>query len=215
MRIKAAASLDGRTALANGASQWITGEDARRDAHRLRARSCAMLTGIGTVRSDDPQLTVRHVPCERQPRRLLIDHRLEVSEDAKILRGEPPIVFVVDADPERRRRLESRGIEVVVASADRGKPGKLDLAALARMLGDRGFNEVTVEAGAKLNGSLLAAGVIDELVLYFAPMILGDSAMGLFGSMPPLEHLEEAIAPRIVDVRRVGDDWRVTARLER
>lgn len=214
MRIKAAASLDGRTALANGESQWITGEDARRDVHRLRARSCAMLTGIGTVRSDDPQLTVRHVPCERQPRRLLIDHRLEVPEDAKILQGDPPIVFVVEADAERRRRLEARGIEVVVAPADRGKPGKLDLAALAHMLGDRGFNEVTVETGAKLNGSLLAAGVIDELVLYFAPMILGDSAMGLF-AMPPLERLDEAIAPRIVDVRRVGDDWRVTARLDR
>ncbi len=215
MRIKAAASLDGRTALANGESQWITGEDARRDVHRLRARSCAMLTGIGTVRRDDPQLTVRHVACERQPRRLLIDHKLEVAEDARILQGEPPIVFVVEADAEKRRRFEAKGIEVVVVPSDRGKPGKLDLAALARMLGERGFNEVTVETGAKLNGSLLAAGVIDEIILYVAPMILGGSAMGLFDSMPALERLDQAIRPRIVDVRRVGDDWRITARLER
>jgi len=212
IRIKSAASLDGRTALANGVSQWITGEDARRDVHRLRARSCAMLTGIGTVRSDDPELTVRHVPCERQPRRLLIDHRLEVPEDAKILRGEPPVIFVVEADPEKRRRLEAKGIEVVDVPSDRAKPGKLDLAALARMLGERNLNEVTVETGAKLAGSLIAAGVVDEIVLYVAPLLLGDTARGLF-ALPEIERLEDAIRVRIVEVREVERDWRITARL--
>jgi diaminohydroxyphosphoribosylaminopyrimidine deaminase/5-amino-6-(5-phosphoribosylamino)uracil reductase len=215
MRLKAAASLDGRTALANGESQWITGEEARRDVHRMRAHACAMLTGIGTVRRDDPQLTVRHVPCERQPRRLLIDHRLEVSDDAKILRGEPPIIFSVEPDAGRLKLLEAKGIEVVTVPADRGKPGKLDLAALARILGERGFNDVMVETGAKLNGSLLAAGVIDEIVLYVAPMILGDSATGLFDSMPVLQRLGDAIRPRIVDVARIGEDLRITARLDR
>jgi diaminohydroxyphosphoribosylaminopyrimidine deaminase/5-amino-6-(5-phosphoribosylamino)uracil reductase len=211
MRIKSAGSLDGRTALANGVSQWITGEDARRDVHRLRARSCAMLTGIGTVRTDDPELTVRHVPCERQPRRLLIDHRLEVPEDAKILRGEPPVIFVVEADPEKRRRLEAKGIEVVDVPSDRAKHGKLDLAALARLLGERAFNEVTVETGAKLAGSLIAAGVVDEIVLYVAPMLLGDTARGLF-ALPEIQRLEDAIRVRIVDVREVERDWRITAR---
>jgi diaminohydroxyphosphoribosylaminopyrimidine deaminase/5-amino-6-(5-phosphoribosylamino)uracil reductase len=211
LRIKAAASLDGRTALADGTSQWITGEAARRDVHLLRARSCAMLTGIGTVKRDDPRLTVRHVPCSRQPRRLLIDHRLEVPESAKILEGEPPIVFTVESDPARRRALEARGVEVVDIAADSAKAGKLDLMALAQEIGRRGFNEVTVETGAKLNGSLLAAGTIDEIVLYVSPKILGDKALGLF-DLPEMTRLEQAIVPRITDVRTVGEDLRITSR---
>ncbi|MGE5615821.1 MAG: bifunctional diaminohydroxyphosphoribosylaminopyrimidine deaminase/5-amino-6-(5-phosphoribosylamino)uracil reductase RibD [Bacillota bacterium] len=211
MRIKAAASLDGRTALANGASRWITSEAARRDVHLLRARSCAMLTGIGTVKADDPELTVRHVPCFRQPRRILIDHRLEISTDAKLLKGEPPIIYTLSDDAARRGALEALGAEVVGAPADGQKSGKTDLAAIARDLGQRGFNEVTVETGAKLNGSLLAAGVIDEIVLYLAPMILGDAAQGLF-ALPELASLDRALRPTIVDVRAVGPDWRITAR---
>jgi len=212
MRIKSAASLDGRTALADGTSQWITGEAARRDVHALRARSCAMLTGIGTVLRDDPELTVRHVPCSRQPRRVLIDSRLDLAPTAKILRGEPPIIFTVSDDAAKRRALEALGAEVVTAPTDARKAGKTDLAAIIRMLGDRGFNEVTVETGAKLNGSLLAAGVVDEIVLYLAPMLLGDAAMGLF-ALPELTSLDAAIRPRIVDVRHVGDDIRITAHL--
>lgn len=211
MRIKAAASLDGRIALANGESRWITGEAARRDVHALRARSCAMLTGIGTVLRDDPELTVRHVPCSRQPRRVLIDSRLDIAPTARILAGEPPIVFTVSQDAAKRRALEALGAEVVTAPIDAHAPGKTDLAAIARELGTRGFNEVTVETGTKLMGSLLAAGVIDELVLYLAPKLLGDSAMGLF-ALPEMTRLEQALAPRIVDVRRVGDDLRITAR---
>lgn len=211
MRIKAAASLDGRIALADGESQWITGEAARRDVHALRARSCAMLTGIGTVLRDDPRLTVRHVACARQPRRVVIDSRLDIPLEAKLLEGEPPIIFTVNPDVAKRAALEARGAEVVSAPIDPRKPGKTDLAAIARELGARGFNEVTVETGAKLNGSLLAAGVVDEVVLYLAPKLLGDSAQGLF-ALPELLRLDDALRPRIVDVRFVGEDLRITAR---
>ena len=211
MRIKAAASLDGRIALANGQSRWITGEDARRDVHALRARSCAMLTGIGTVRHDDPQLTVRMVPCSRQPKRVVIDHGLDMPLSAKLLTGEPLLILTVADDAQRRKTYEARGAEVVRVP---GEGRKADLAAVARLLGERGFNEVTVETGGKLMGSLLRAKVIDELVLYVAPMILGDSAQGLF-AMDELTRLDDAIRPRIVDVRNVGADLRITARLER
>ena len=211
MRIKMAASLDGRIALANGESRWITGEPARRDVHALRARSCALLTGIGTVLKDDPELTVRHVPCTRQPRRVLIDSRLEVSPGARILKGDPLIIYTVSEDRAKRAALEAVGAEVVAAPIDAIKPGKTDLIAIVRELGARGFNEVTVETGAKLNGSLLAAGAIDEIVFYYAPKLLGDSALGMF-DLPEMTRLEQALRPRIVDVRQVGEDLRVTAR---
>jgi diaminohydroxyphosphoribosylaminopyrimidine deaminase/5-amino-6-(5-phosphoribosylamino)uracil reductase len=210
LRLKCAASLDGRTALANGESRWITGEAARRDVHALRARSCAMLTGIGTVLRDDPELTVRHVPCSRQPRRVVIDNRLELPPAARILAGEPPLVLTVSEDRSRRQALEARGAEVVVVP---GAGGKSDLAAVARLLAERGFNEVTVETGAKLNGSLLRAGVVDEIVLYLAPLLMGDAAQGLF-ALPELTALGQAPRPRVVDVRALGADLRLTARWE-
>ena len=211
MRIKAAMSMDGRIALANGESRWITGEEARRDVHALRARSCAMLTGIGTVRSDDPELTVRHVPCSRQPRRIVIDNTLDTPLTAKILSGEPPLILTVSEDAGKRAALEAKGAEVVIVP----KQGdKSDLRAVAKLLGDRQFNEVTVETGGKLMGSLLRAGVIDELVIYMAPMILGDSAQAIF-ALPELRSLDEALRPKIIDVRAIGADWRITARLER
>ena len=209
--IKAAASLDGRIALANGESQWITSEAARRDVHAMRARACAVLTGIGTVLRDDPELTVRHVACSRQPRRILIDSRLDVSPEAKILKGEPPIIFAVSPDPRKRGILEASGAEVVAAPLDPAKPGKTDLAAIARELGRRGFNEVMVETGSKLNGSLLAAGVVDEIVLYLAPKLLGDAAQGLF-ALPEFTSLDQALQPKIIDVRSVGPDIRITMR---
>ncbi len=211
MRIKVAASLDGGIALANGESRWITGEPARRDVHALRARSCALLTGIGTVLRDDPDLTVRHVECRRQPRRVLVDSRLEVPSDARMLNGEPPIVFTISKDARKRKALEALGVEVVEAPIDPHTPGKSDLAAIARELGARGFNEVTIETGGKLNGSMLAAGLVDELVLYFAPKIFGDSAQGMF-ALPEMTRLEQALQPRIIDVRLVGEDLRLVAR---
>ncbi|MBC8024240.1 MAG: bifunctional diaminohydroxyphosphoribosylaminopyrimidine deaminase/5-amino-6-(5-phosphoribosylamino)uracil reductase RibD, partial [Burkholderiales bacterium] len=209
MRIKAASSLDGRIALANGESRWITSEAARRDVHALRARSCAMLTGIGTVLRDDPQLTVRDVECRRQPRRVVIDSRLDMPAGAKILSGEPVLILTVSDDAARRKVLEERGAEVVRVA---NEGAKTDLAAIARLLAERGFNEVTVETGGKLMGSLLRAGVVDELVIYYAPLLLGDTAQALF-ALPEWTRLAEAMRPRIVDVRAVGPDIRVTARL--
>jgi diaminohydroxyphosphoribosylaminopyrimidine deaminase/5-amino-6-(5-phosphoribosylamino)uracil reductase len=210
--IKAAASLDGRIALANGESRWITSEAARRDVHAMRARACAVLTGIGTVLRDDPELSVRHVPCSRQPRRILIDSRLEVSPQARILQGEPAIVFAMDPDQRKRGLLEAAGAEVVAAPVDPAKPGKTDLAAIAQELGRRGFNEVMVETGSRLNGSLLIAGIVDEIVLYLAPKLLGDSAQGLF-ALPEFTSLHQVLQPRITDVRSVGNDLRITMRL--
>jgi diaminohydroxyphosphoribosylaminopyrimidine deaminase/5-amino-6-(5-phosphoribosylamino)uracil reductase len=211
MRLKVAASFDGRTALANGKSQWITGEAARRDVHEIRARSCAMLTGIGTVLADDPELTVRHVPCQRQPKRVLIDSRLDLPLEARILKGDPPIILTVSDDAGKRARLEAAGAQVVRVHEEPDKPGKTDLRHVARELAAFGFNEVTVETGARLNGSLLASGVVDEIVLYLAPMIIGDTGQGLF-ALPEIQSLEEAKRPKIVDVRPVGGDWRITAR---
>lgn len=211
MRMKIASTLDGRIALANGESRWITGEPARRDVHAQRARACAMFTGIGTVLRDDPQLTVRHVAASRQPRRVLLDSRLEVPESARILKGEPALILTVGGDPAKRARLAALGAEVVTVPADAVKPGKADLDAIVRLLGERGFNEVLVESGARLNGSLLAAGLIDELVVYFAPKLFGDVAQGLF-ALPEFTRMEQALRPRVTDVRAVGEDWRVTAR---
>lgn len=207
LRIKVAASLDGRTALGDGRSRWITGPDARRDVHALRARSCAMVTGIGTVLADDPQLTVRDVPCMRQPRRAVIDSRLETPLTAKILQGEPPVIYAAVDAPDRRRALESRGATVVSVP---GPGGKTDLTEVARHLGSLGFNEVTVESGAKLHASLLRAGVVDEIVLYMSPKLLGNTAAGLF-ELPGLDSLEDAMQPRIIDVRQIGADLRITA----
>ena len=173
-----------------------------------------MLTGIGTVLRDDPQLNVRDVPCSRQPRRILIDSRLDLGVEARILKGMPPIIFTTSTDATKRSLLEGLGAEIVIAATDAAKPGKTDLAAIARALGERGFNEVTVETGTKLNGSLLAAGVIDEIVLYLAPKLFGDSALGLF-ALPEMTRLDQALQPKIVDVRSVGEDLRVTMRLGR
>jgi diaminohydroxyphosphoribosylaminopyrimidine deaminase/5-amino-6-(5-phosphoribosylamino)uracil reductase len=209
LRMKVASSLDGRIALANGQSRWITSEESRRDAHLLRARSCAMLTGIGTVLADDPELTVRHVEAKRQPKRVVIDSRLDMPLDAKILRGDPPIILTVSDDAAKRKALEAKGAEVVRVPND---GAKTDLAAIARLLAERGFNEVTVETGSKLMGSLLSAGLVDELVIYYAPVILGDKGQPL-AVLPELTRLDEAPHWRIVDARPVGPDLRVTARL--
>jgi diaminohydroxyphosphoribosylaminopyrimidine deaminase/5-amino-6-(5-phosphoribosylamino)uracil reductase len=208
MRLKVASSLDGRIALANGQSRWITSEAARRDVHALRARSSAMLTGIGTVLADDPELTVRHVECRRQPRRVVIDNRLELPLAAKILQGEPPIVLTVSDDKARREALEAKGAQVIRVP---NEGEKADLVAVAKVLGDLEFNEVTVETGTKLMGSLLRARVVDELLIYYAGLLLGDKAMGMF-ALPEWARLDEAMRVRVVDARMVGPDVRVTAR---
>ena len=209
IRLKTAATLDGRIALANGESRWVTGGDARRDVHALRARSCAVLTGIGTVLRDDPRLTVRDVACTRQPRRVLIDSRLDLPLDAKLLQGEPILVLTVSEDDGKRKRIEDTGAEVVVV-ARHGE--KTDLEAVARLLAQREFNDVLVEAGGKLNGSFVQAGVVDEIVFYLAPRLFGDTAQGPF-ALPAFTRLDEAIAMRIVEVKPFGGDLRVTTRM--
>ena len=208
LRLKAASTLDGKTALNNGVSQWITGEAARRDGHRWRARACAVLTGIGTVRGDDPQLNVRAVPCERQPKRVLVDARLDVPLSAKLLQGGTCLVAAAVADEGKIAALAERGVEVVVLP---DSAGKVDLPALMRELGRRGFNEVHAEAGFKLNGSLLREGCVDEILLYMAPMLVGGSAQGLF-NLPELAALDKAVRLDLRDVRRIGSDLRIIAR---
>lgn len=208
LRLKAAASLDGKTALNNGTSQWITGPDARRDGHRWRARACAVLTGVGTVRDDDPSLTVRDVETPRQPLRVIVDSRLETPPTAKVLAGGGALVCAAVDDPERAKMLRAAGAEVIfLANAN----GKVDLGALLDELGRRGINEVHAEAGSKLNGSLLRAGLVDEFVFYLAPCLIGDDASGLF-SLPALTTLTDKRALRILDLRQLGPDIRLIAR---
>ena len=208
VRLKAAATLDGKTALENGVSQWITGAAARADGHRWRARACAVLTGIGTVREDDPQLTVRDVPCTRQPLRILVDAGLQVSLAARILQGAPILIATASADAARITALRDRGHEVLIVP---NAAGKVDLPQLLLQLGARGLNEIHVEAGFKLNGSLMREGCVDEVLLYLAPMLVGDAAHGLF-NLPALAALEGATRLDIRDLRMIGPDLRLIAR---
>ena len=208
VRMKLAASLDGKTALTNGRSQWITGEAARRDGHRWRARACAILTGIGTVKDDDPRLTVREVATERQPLRVVVDSRLETPLAARILNGGGVLIAAARDDREKRLALEDKGAHVIVLP---NREGKVELQDLFEELARREVNEVHVEAGHKLNGSLLREGMVDELVLYLAPCLLGDAARGMF-NLPELTDLSGRRPLKIHDLRMVGEDIRVLAR---
>ncbi len=208
VRLKVAATLDGKTALAGGESQWITGEAARRDGHRWRARACAILTGIGTVRDDDPQLTVRDVETPRQPLRVLVDSRLEVPLGARILDGGNLLVAAAVEDRAKIGALRARGVEVIVLPS---ASGKVELEDLVRELGRRALNEVHVEAGFKLNGSLVAAGVVDELLVYIAPKMIGETGRGMF-NLPAIERLAEARRLRLMDATQIGNDVRLIAR---
>jgi len=203
VRMKIAASLDGKTALANGLSQWITGPDARRDVHAWRARSCAMLTGIGTVKDDDPQLTVRDVASSRQPLRVVVDSRLDTPPQAAIIAGGNCLIACAVADHERAARLAARGADILMLPNSRGK---VDLPGLLHALGERGINEVMVEAGAKLNGSLLREACVDELLIYQAPLLLGDTARGMV-DLGELSELGEAKRLNVVERRVVGADF--------
>jgi diaminohydroxyphosphoribosylaminopyrimidine deaminase/5-amino-6-(5-phosphoribosylamino)uracil reductase len=213
LRLKVAASLDGKTALCNGRSQWITGAEARRDAHAWRAQSCAMLTGIGTVRDDNPRLTVRDLPdgsaAARQPLRVVVDSRLEIDLDAAILDGGGTLVACAVEDGGKAAGLRGRGADVVVLP---NAAGKVDLPGLLRELGRRGINEVMAEAGLRLNGSLLREGCVDELLIYQAPLLLGDRARGMF-DLPELGELSGAIRLDVVERRLVGTDFFQRARL--
>ena len=209
LRVKTAASLDGRTALNNGISQWITSEEARRDGHHWRARSCAVMIGIGTLLADNPRLTVRHVETSRQPLRIVVDRHLQTPLDAKVLEGGNALIVTAGPQDEKAARLTERGITVLhLPDSD----GKVDLAALMRELAQREINEVLVESGNRLNGALLRAGVVDELIVYLAPHLLGDTARGMF-DLGVLTALDQRCELTICDVSRIGPDLRIVARM--
>jgi diaminohydroxyphosphoribosylaminopyrimidine deaminase/5-amino-6-(5-phosphoribosylamino)uracil reductase len=211
VRMKVAASLDGRTGLPSGESQWITSAAARADGHAWRARASAILTGIGTVREDNPRMTVRAVDTPRQPHRVLIDSQLDVPLDAQILAGAPTLIFCGALDArleERASALRERGAEIVPLP---NAFGKVDLPRMLSVLGERNVNELHVEAGYKLNGSLLREGCVDELLVYLAPSLLGMDSMSMFNLDSP-DLLEDRVRLNFHTVERVGDDLRILAR---
>ncbi|MGB9110385.1 MAG: bifunctional diaminohydroxyphosphoribosylaminopyrimidine deaminase/5-amino-6-(5-phosphoribosylamino)uracil reductase RibD, partial [Telluria sp.] len=210
VRLKTAASLDGATALDNGESQWITGPEARADGHAWRARASAILTGIGTVKADDPQLTVRGVDTPLQPRRVIVDSRLEIDPGARILQGEPCWIVAAQEDGDKAALLRDAGHEVILLP---NSAGKVDLPALMTELGRREINELHVEAGSKLNASLVREGCVDELLVYLAPSLIGPG-QGMF-ALPALAHLKDKYALRFHGVQQVGLDLRILARFNK
>jgi len=211
MRVKIAAGLDGKTALENGASQWITSPQARRDAHRWRARSCAILTGIGTLTHDDPRLNVRDVKTTRQPLRVVVDSRLRMPGNAKIVDGGGLIIATACDDESSIKMFVDRGAEVLVVPNGQGK---VDLGLLGAELARRGINEVLVEAGINLHSALLRAGMVDELLFYFAPKLLGDRGRGMF-DLGPLGEMDEVLSLDVTQLRQIGPDMRLLARLKK
>ncbi|MDD5390765.1 MAG: bifunctional diaminohydroxyphosphoribosylaminopyrimidine deaminase/5-amino-6-(5-phosphoribosylamino)uracil reductase RibD [Gallionellaceae bacterium] len=207
LRVKTAASLDGKTALLNGESKWITGPAARADVQAWRARACAILTGVGTVLADNPRMNVRDLDTSRQPLKIIVDSRLNTPPTAQILQG-GALIVCAEANPERRAALEAAGVEVLCIP---GPNGRVGLAALCNELGRRGLNEIHVEAGATLNGALLDAGLVDEWIAYLAPLVMGDAARGVF-ALPPLGDMADRLPFKLLDSRQFGGDLRLTLR---
>jgi len=207
VRLKIAASLDGKTALTDGQSQWITSVAARDDGHVFRARADAILTGIGTVLADDPQLTVRAIEVAAQPRRIIVDSCLRISPDASVLAGDGALICCAQPDREKAALLKEKGAEIVTLP---GKDGRVDLAGMMTELAVREINEIHVEAGAILNGALIRAGYVDELLLYMAPSFIGEGR-GMC-SLPALASLEDQVRMCVREVTLVGPDLRVIAR---
>ena len=209
VRMKVAASLDGQTALLNGQSQWITGEAARADGHAWRARSCAVLTGIGTVLADNPRLDVRLAETTRQPHVVIVDSNLETPLDAHILgAGRARFIYAAAQNDAKKAALEALGATVIYMP---GENDKVDLPAMLRELAKREINELHVEAGHKLNGSFIREGLVDELLLYMAPKLLG-SGQGM-ASFGPLHSLSDAVQLQFMSAEMVGDDLRIRARV--
>lgn len=210
VRMKIAASLDGKTALNNGASQWITSPEARADGHAWRARSCAVLTGIGTVLADNPRLDVRLVNTPRQPTVALVDSRLELPLDANLfVAGRPLYIWATGQNDHKVQALEARGARVL-QQAD--GPGKVDLAAMLLDMARLEINELHVEAGHRLNGALIEAGLVDEFLIYLAPKLLGQGRdMASFG---PLTELSQAVPLVFQSTQMVGPDLRVLVRVQ-
>ena len=208
VRMKIAASLDGQTALSDGQSQWITGEAARADGHAWRARSCAILTGVGTVLADNPRLDVRLVQTTRQPAIVIIDSRLETPLDATILiAARARIIYAAVPNAAKKAAFEALGVTVIYIP---GIDGKVDLAAVLRDLGTREINDLHVEAGFKLNGSMISAGLVDEYLIYLAPKLLG-AGLGM-AQLPPLARLADAAPLQFLSTEMIGGDIRLRAR---
>lgn len=205
--MKTGVSLDGHTALPSGESQWITGPLARADGHHWRARSCVVLTGIGTVRSDNPRLNVREVETRRQPPRAVVDARFDIAEDAQILDGGKVWVFVCRIDEAKAERLARRNVEVVVMPS---MAGRVDLPSVLRWLAAHEINEVHVEAGARLSGALLESACVDELLVYMAPLLLGQGR-GM-ATMAPVSALDAAERFEFIEAQSVGTDMRLRLR---
>ena len=208
VRLKAAVSLDGRTALNNGVSQWITGPAARADGHAWRKRAGALLTGVGTVLDDNPRLDVRRVETVLQPLRVVVDSRLDTPPASRLL--EAPgrtLIYAAVIDAARSAALRERGAELALCP---GPDAKVDLGAMLADLAQRGINELHVEAGHKLNGSFVRAGLVDEFLIYMAPTLIGAGReLAAFG---PLERLQDGLALRFVSVLMIGADLRLIAR---
>ncbi len=208
LRMKSAQSLDGQTALFNGQSQWITAEAARLDGHHWRARACAVLTGIGTVLQDNPLLNVRGVTTPRQPHLLIVDSRLQTPLDARLWdTSRHVVIYHAEHDTSKEDALKAQGAELVYLP---GAGSKVDLSAMLDDMGQRAYNEVHIEAGHKLNGSLLSAGLVDELLIYIAPVLLG--AGQPMAALPLLEKIDLAKSWTFTDPTLVGADLRVLAR---
>ncbi len=213
VRMKVAASLDGQTALENGTSQWITSAPARADGHAWRARACVVLTGIGTVLEDNPRLDVREVDTPRQPQLLVVDSRLETPLDAHLfIAGRAITIYAAVPNDVKKAALEARGATVIYCPGRQpGTEGKVDLAAMLRDLATREINEIHVEAGHKLNGSLVREGLVDEFLLYLAPKLLG-AGRGMV-NIGPLAELSQAIELEFRETTMIGPDLRILARI--
>ena len=214
VRMKMAASLDGTTALPNGESQWITSSAARADGHAWRARACAVLTGIGTVLEDNPRLDVRDVATPRQPHVVVVDSQLQTPPDARLfIAGRACYIYCASSNDtafqERKQALESKGAVVVELP---NAQNKVDLSAMLADLAAKGVNELHVEAGTKLNGSFIREGLVDEMLVYLAPCMLGEGlAMAHFG---PLTQLDQGLSLDFKSVEKIGPDVRILARVK-
>ena len=213
MTVKLAASLDGRTAMNSGESRWITGPQARADVQKLRAASSAVMTGSGTVLADDPSLTVRLEGIDWQPLRVVLDSHLSISDSAKIFKDGQPLLIATAAAENDNRFQQLKGLGVDIRRFP-GQAGRVDTLSLLKCLADDySCNEVLIEAGSVVCGSMLADRLVDEIVLYLAPVVMGSSAKGLF-DIPGLDAMSQKIYLSVKDVRAVGQDWRFTVQPE-